>query len=67
VVSINNDVRVPKMCGHRLDELAEILARGIRRMEEQKRGCERKNRLEVSAKTSLTVTQSGEPDESEVT
>lgn len=64
---MNNDIRVPESPGHRLDELAEILARGILRMEAKERGCARKNRLEVSAETRLTVTRSGEPEECEVT
>ncbi len=64
---MSNDIRVPDCPGRRLDELAEILARGVLRMEAKERGCAGKKRLEVSAETRLTVTRSGEPEESEVT
>lgn len=64
---MNTDRRVPSSADERLDELADILARGMRRMGTKKSGSSRDTRLELSAKTRLTVTTSNASTDCEVT
>ena len=64
---MNTDRRVPSSADERLNELAEILARGMLRMGTKKSGSGRKNRLELSAKTRLTVTSASASVDGEVT
>ena len=58
---------VPPTADGRLDELAEILTRGVLRAEAKKSGCGRKNSLELPAETRLSVTTSDGPEDYEVT
>ena len=67
MVRMNTDRRVPSSADERLDELADILARGMRRMGTKKSGSSRDKRLELSAKTRLTVTTSNASTDCEVT
>ena len=64
---MNTDARVPPSPDERLDELAEILARAMLRMVTKKTRSGRKNRLELSPKTRLSVTASETPKDCEVT
>ena len=67
MVRLNTDHRVPSSADERLDELAEILARGMLRMGTKKSGSSRDKRLELSAKTRLSVTTSEARNDCEVT
>ena len=67
MVCLNTDRRVPSSADERLDELAEILARGMLRMGTKKSGSGRDKRLELSAKTRLSVTTSDARNDCEVT
>ena len=67
MVRMNTDRRVPSSADERLDELADILARGMRRMGTKKSGSSRDKRLELSAKTRLSVTTSNASTDCEVT
>ena len=67
MVCLNTDRRVPSSADERLDELAEILARAMLRLVTQKSGSGRKNPLELSAKTRLTVTTANASTDCEVT
>ena len=67
MVRMNTDRRVPSSADERLDELAEILARGMLRMGTKKSGSSRDKRLELSAKTRLSVTTSNASTDCEVT
>ena len=64
---MNIDRGVPSSADVRLDELAQILARGILRMVTKKSGLKRRKSLELSAKTRLNVTTLNASSESEVT
>lgn len=55
-------IDVPADADERLDELAQILARGVLRLETRKSGCDRQVGLEVSAKTRLNVARSNGPE-----
>lgn len=66
MVRLNVDRRVPSLPDERLDELAQILARGMLRMVTKKSGSDRGNRLDLSAKTRLSVTTSNATTEDEV-
>ena len=67
MVCLNTDRRVPSSADARMDELAEILARGMLRMGTKKSGSGRGNRLELPAKTRLSVTTSKARNDCEVT
>ncbi len=67
MVRINTYVPVPSTADRRLDELAEILARGVLRMAAKKSGFFSKNTLEVPTETRLTVPTSDRPEDCEVT
>lgn len=67
MVSLNTDRRVPSSGDERLDELAEILARGMLRMGTKKSGSGRDKGLELPAKTRLSVTTSEARNDCEVT
>jgi len=67
MVCLNTDRRVPSSADERLDELAEILARGMLRMGTKKSGSGRDKRLELSTKTRLSVTTSNASTDCEVT
>ena len=54
---VNMDTRVPPSPDDRLDELADILARGMVRLAAKKTGCARENHLAFSAETRLSVTR----------
>lgn len=64
---MNTDRRVPSSADARLDELAVILARAIGRMGTKKSGSDRRKRLDLSAKTRLSVTVSNARTDCEVT
>lgn len=64
---MNIDRRVPSSADERMDELAEILARAVLRMVTKKSGSSRGNRLDLSAKTRLSVTTSNASTDCEVT
>lgn len=67
MVRLNTMAPVPSTPDARMDELAEILARGVLRLAEKKSGFFSKNRLEVPAETRPSVTTSDEPEDCEVT
>lgn len=67
MVRINTMAHVPSTPDARMDELAEILARGVLRMAAKKRGFFSKNTLEVPTETRLTVPTSDRPEDCEVT
>jgi len=67
MVCMNTEARVPSSADARLDELAEILARGMLRMGTKKSGFESGNRLELPAETRLSVTASEARNDCEVT
>ncbi|MCD6364898.1 MAG: hypothetical protein J7M14_03395 [Planctomycetes bacterium] len=67
MVCLNTDRRVPSSADERLDELADILARAMLRMGTKKSGSSRDNRLELPAKTRLSVTTSEARNDCEVT
>lgn len=67
MVCLNTDRRVPSSADERLDELAEILARGMRRMGTKKSGSSPDKRLDLSAETRLSVTTSNASTDCEVT
>jgi len=67
MVCLNTDRRVPSSADARMDELAEILARAMLRMGTKKSGSSRDKRLELPAKTRLSVTTSDERNDCEVT
>lgn len=58
---------IPATAEERLDEIAEIFARGVLRLETKKSGLKRGNGLDVSTKTRLSVTRSDGPERIEVT
>jgi len=62
MVCLNTEARVPSSADARLDELAEILARGMLRMGTKKSRFESENGLELSAETRLSVTTSDAPE-----
>lgn len=67
MVRLNTMESAPLTADRRLDELAEILARGVLRLEAKKARFESKNRLEFPAETRLTVTTSDAQNDCEVT
>ena len=67
MVCMNTEARVPSSADARLDELAEILARGMLRMGTKKSRFESENGLELSAETRLSVTASETRNDCEVT
>ena len=67
MVRLNTMESVPPTADRRLDELAEILARGMLRMGTKKSGFESGNRLELSPETRLSVTASDARNDCEVT
>ena len=67
MVRLNTMESVPPTADRRLDELAEILARGMLRMGTKKSGFESGNRLELSPETRLSVTTSEARNDCEVT
>ena len=66
MVCMNTEARVPSSADARLDELAEILARGVLRMGTKKTRFAGENGLELSAETRLSVTTSDERNDCEV-
>lgn len=56
MVRLNDTLPVPEKADKRLAELATLLARGVCRLEAQKSRFRGRNRLAMSAKTSLNVT-----------
>jgi|GEM_PF-3583617 len=66
MVCMNTDTRIPSSAEARLDELARILAQAIFRMGTKKMGFERRNSLEIPAKTRLSVIASEIENDGEV-
>ena len=62
MVCMNTEARVPSSADARLDELAEILARGMLRIGTKKSRFESGHGLELSAETRLSVTASDVPE-----
>ena len=67
MVRMNRTEPMPEAAERRLEELAKILARGVLRVEAKKSGFPGKDRLEVPAKTRLSVTTCQKPEDCEVT
>ena len=67
MVRLNTMESAPPTADRRLDELAEILARGVLRMEAKKTRFESKIPLEFPAETRLSVTTSDALEDCEVT
>jgi len=67
MVRLNTMESAPPTADRRLDELAEILARGVLRLEAKENRFKRENRLEFPAKTRLSVTTSDALEDCEVT
>ncbi len=60
MVRVNPMGSIPPTADGRLDELAEILARGVLRLVARKTRFSGKNALEIPAETRLSVTTSNE-------
>jgi hypothetical protein len=67
MVAMNPDGKVPASADERLDELAQILARGVHRLAAKKSRFCGADRLEFPRKTRLSVTTSDDRTECEVT